>query len=161
MVANELSVEKTIGTSRSRRRAVVWSAVAIASISGVVFLAFRIQGDLVAGRAARLARLAISAGRHREAREPLARWLRAQPGNAEAHALLAQVALEEGDLAKVTDELNRARRWATRRPTSSGFTRSPWPGLAGSPRQSRSSCGSTNRRSSPIQTSMRRWRGFT
>ncbi len=109
MVANELSVERTIGTNRSRRRAVVWSAVVIAGISGVVFLAFRIQGALVAGRAARLARLAIAAGRHRDAREPLARWLRAQPGNAEAHALLAQVALEEGNLAEVTNELNQAR----------------------------------------------------
>jgi tetratricopeptide (TPR) repeat protein len=94
---------------RSRPKAALWIAAAIAVIALTVFLAFKIRGTLVAGRAAREARRAIAAGRHREAREPLERWVRAEPRAAEAHALLAQVALEEGDLAKVTDQLNQAR----------------------------------------------------
>jgi tetratricopeptide (TPR) repeat protein len=109
VLAKGLSVKKMIVADRSRRRAIAWSAIAIALIGGAVFLAFKIQSSRAAGRAARVARLAISAGRHRQARAPLARWLRAQPGSAEAHALLAQVALEDGDLGKVTDLLNRAR----------------------------------------------------
>ena len=85
---------------------------------------------------------AINSGHHPEARKPLAQWLRAEPGSAEAHALLAQVALEEGDLGKVTDELNQARALGYPKATaSSDFTRSRWRGSAGSPRPSRSSCG--------------------
>ena len=72
-------------------------------------LTFKVERSSAARRAAQAARLAIASGRHREAREPLARWLRAQPGAFEAHLLLAQVALEEGDLGKVSDQLNQAR----------------------------------------------------
>ncbi len=94
---------------RSRRRAAAGIAAAIAAIILTLFLAFKIWGTQAARRAAQEARLAIASGHHREAREPLKRWLRAEPGAALAHALLAQVALEEGDLGKVTDELNQAR----------------------------------------------------
>ena len=92
-----------------RCRAVALGAVAIAAIAGALFLAFKIERTRAAGTDARLARAAIARGQHRQAREPLMRWLGAQPGSAEAHALLAQVALEDGDLGKVTEELNQAR----------------------------------------------------
>jgi tetratricopeptide (TPR) repeat protein len=58
---------------------------------------------------ARSARAAIRARHYHLAREPLARWMRAQPRSAEAHALMAELALEDGDLGKVTDLLNTAR----------------------------------------------------
>src|SRR5262245_52425721 len=74
-----------------------------------VFLGLKVRGTMAARRAAREGRLALAAGRHHEARNPLARWLEFDPGAAEAHALLAQVALEEGDLGKVTEELKRAQ----------------------------------------------------
>ena len=78
-------------------------------LSGALYLAFKIEGAFAAARAARSARTAIAAGRYAEAREPLARWLRAEPDSGEAYAFLAQLALEDGDLAKVTDLLNQAR----------------------------------------------------
>ncbi len=94
---------------RSRLRAVAWSAAALVAIAGGAFLAIKIQSDLAARSASRAARLAISWGRHREAKPALARWLHVEPRSPEAHALLAQVALEEGDLGRVTDLLNQAR----------------------------------------------------
>jgi tetratricopeptide (TPR) repeat protein len=60
-------------------------------------------------RDAEAARAAIFAGRAERAREPLLRWLGRQPSSAEAHALLAQVALAQGDLGEVTREMTEAR----------------------------------------------------
>ncbi len=102
----------------------------------------KIQGALAASRAAGAARLAIASGRHREAREPLARWLRAEPGAAE-RARPARAGRARG---RRPGEGNRRaqpgpRARATRRTSSSGFTRSLWRGSAGSPRQSRFCCG--------------------
>ena len=58
---------------------------------------------------AQAARDAVAAGKAAAARAAPLRWLRARPASAEAHALLAEVALAEGDLGEVTRELNRAR----------------------------------------------------
>jgi hypothetical protein len=69
----------------------------------------KIQGYMAVERDARAARLAVSSGRHKKANEPLERWLHARSGSAEAHALMALVALADGDLGKVTDEMNQAR----------------------------------------------------
>ena len=60
-------------------------------------------------RAARAARDAVSLGHAAAAREPLRRWLAARPSSAEAHALMAQVALADGDLGEVTRLMNQAR----------------------------------------------------
>jgi tetratricopeptide (TPR) repeat protein len=57
---------------------------------------------------ARRVRKALAAGRFSEAREPLARWLKAQPDSAEAHLLGGRVALGLGDMAGAADELKRA-----------------------------------------------------
>jgi tetratricopeptide (TPR) repeat protein len=62
-----------------------------------------IEGDAEAVRSA------LAAGRTTAAREPLLRWVGARPDSAEAHALLAELALAEGDLARVKPEFNRAR----------------------------------------------------
>jgi predicted Zn-dependent protease len=108
-VANGLSVEKTTEPSRLRRRPAAIAAIAIAAFAAALGLAFKIENSLSAARTARDARAAIASGRYRQARAALARWLRVDPGAAEAHALVAQVELEDGDLARVTEELNQAR----------------------------------------------------
>jgi len=96
---------------RRPRRSVLLGLVLIAALCvGLVWLAAaKIQAFLTVERDARAARLAVSSGHRKNAELPLARWLRARPESAEAHALMAQVALEAGDLGKVTDELNQAR----------------------------------------------------
>ncbi len=60
-------------------------------------------------RVATAARDAVSLGHAAAAREPLRRWLAARPTSAEAHALMAQVALADGDLGEVTQFMNEAR----------------------------------------------------
>jgi tetratricopeptide (TPR) repeat protein len=94
---------------RLPRRAVATGVAAIAVVAGALGFAVRIERNLRAASAAGAAHAAIASGHHAQARDPLLRWLRADPGAGEAHALLAQVALEDGDLGKVTDELNQAR----------------------------------------------------
>jgi tetratricopeptide (TPR) repeat protein len=69
----------------------------------------KLREHFAAERAALAARAALESGRFRAAEAPLSRLLRARPASAEAHALAAQLALERGNLDKVTDELNRAR----------------------------------------------------
>jgi hypothetical protein len=90
-----------------RLRWILISALGV--VPPLFFFAVWLRGFWAVEKDARSARMAIASGRHRQAREPLARWLRARPASAEAHAFMAQVALDEGDLAKVTDELNQAR----------------------------------------------------
>jgi tetratricopeptide (TPR) repeat protein len=51
----------------------------------------------------------VGSGRTAAAREPLLRWLRARPDSAEAHALMAELALAEGDLGRVKPDFNEAR----------------------------------------------------
>ena len=51
----------------------------------------------------------LALGRTAAARDRLNRWIAARPRSAEARLLSAQVALAEGDLAKVTQDLNDAR----------------------------------------------------
>jgi tetratricopeptide (TPR) repeat protein len=79
---------------------------ALAVAAGAVWLA---RDHLAVDWDARAARAAPASGRDGAAREPLLRWLRARPSSAEAHALMARVALADGDLAEVTRRLNEAR----------------------------------------------------
>ncbi len=72
-------------------------------------IAVRNRNQRAVERAAEATRAAIASGRFQDAEAPLARLLKARPDSADAHALAAQVALEKGDLDKVTDELNTAR----------------------------------------------------
>jgi tetratricopeptide (TPR) repeat protein len=109
VVAKALSVEKKAPSGRSGRWAVALLAAAIAGVAGALGLAVKLEKTLTAASAARTARALIASGRFGQARGPLERWLRAEPGAGEAHALLAQVALEDGDLGRVTEELNQAR----------------------------------------------------
>ncbi len=57
----------------------------------------------------RAARRAVASGRFNDAEQPLSRWLRARPNDAEAHFLKARVALAKGDMKEVSDEMARAR----------------------------------------------------
>jgi tetratricopeptide (TPR) repeat protein len=60
-------------------------------------------------RAAREARQAVAEGRYADAGEPLARWLRAVPGAAEAHLLKGRVAVAMSRLPEAADELKQAQ----------------------------------------------------
>jgi tetratricopeptide (TPR) repeat protein len=86
--------------------AVGGSALVLALLAWAVVAA---RSSAAVRREARTARLAVAAGRFAEARAPLERWLRARPGAAEPHVLMARLALEEGRLGAVTEDLNRAR----------------------------------------------------
>ncbi len=88
---------------RMRWLLVIASGFALAA--GVPLL----RNYLAVDRDARAARDAVSLGRIAEAREPLRRWLAARPSSAEAHALLAQVALADDNLAEVARLMNEAR----------------------------------------------------
>jgi tetratricopeptide (TPR) repeat protein len=91
----------------SRRR--VWRFTALAF--GVALLGWAgvaLQNELAVGRYARAARRSISAGRFDEAREPLERWLRANPNDPEAHFLKARVALAKGDAKEISEQLRLA-----------------------------------------------------
>jgi tetratricopeptide (TPR) repeat protein len=107
--ARALRVERKTMRVRLPRRGVAIGVAAIAGLAGALGLVSKIEHNLRAASAAGAARGAIASGRHAQAREELLQWLRADPGAGEAHALLAQVALEDGDMGKVTDELNQAR----------------------------------------------------
>jgi tetratricopeptide (TPR) repeat protein len=108
-VAQGIYRMKTVLVRIQRRRLLAWCS-AVALCLGLVYLAVvELKGYLAVNRDAQAVRSAISSGHRKRAALPLARWLRAEPRSAEAHALMAQVALDEGDLAKVTDELNQAR----------------------------------------------------
>jgi Tfp pilus assembly protein PilF len=67
-----------------------------------------VRDHRAAERDAQAARGALAAGRPAAAREPLRRWLLARPKSAEAHALLAEVALNDGDFPEVKREFNTA-----------------------------------------------------
>ncbi len=101
------------GRPASRRPAlrsrVLWGLVTVLGLSiiggGIAwYRAYR-----AVERDAQAARDAVGTGRTAAAREPLLRWLRARPDSAEAHALMAELALVEGDLGRVKPEFNEAR----------------------------------------------------
>jgi len=106
VVSRALSFKKP---TVSQRRAVAITVFTIAGLAVALGVALNVKPDYEVETVARAARAAIASGRHPQAREPIMRWLRALPGDAEAHALLAQVELEAGDLGNVTAELNQAR----------------------------------------------------
>jgi Tfp pilus assembly protein PilF len=60
-------------------------------------------------RDAQAVRAAVATGRTAAARMPLLRWLHARPGSAEAHALMAELALAEGEMDRVKPAFNEAR----------------------------------------------------
>jgi Flp pilus assembly protein TadD len=94
---------------RLRRSLVCWILPGAALAGAIWFGVGKARVSRAIERDARVVRGALLSGHFREAEEPLARWLRAAPSSAEAHAAAAQVALGAGDLAEVSDELNRAR----------------------------------------------------
>jgi predicted Zn-dependent protease len=85
--------------------------VALAGAGAILFVlgARWIYQELTYGRAARAASRAVAEGRWQEAREPLGRWLRAQPESAEANFLLAKVWFHENRLSDALKALDRAR----------------------------------------------------
>jgi tetratricopeptide (TPR) repeat protein len=109
MVAQGIYRMKMAVLRRPWRSAFGWVVLACLCLGLGYLIAAWARKYLAIDRDARSARRAISSGHRKQAHAPLARWLRAQPRSAEAHALMALVALDDGDLAKVTDELNQAR----------------------------------------------------
>jgi Flp pilus assembly protein TadD len=95
--------------NRRRLWASGWALSAVVGLSLCGAIAVKIQDRLAVEQDVRAARAAISSGKFKQAAGPITRWIRARPDAAEAHAFLAQLALEEGDLGKVTDLLNRAQ----------------------------------------------------
>jgi tetratricopeptide (TPR) repeat protein len=100
---------KTAVVRRPGRSFLAWSLGAALFVGLGYLLAVELIEYLAVNRNARAARVALSTGHRKNAKGPLERWLRARPRSAEAHALMAEVALAEGDLGKVTDEMNKAR----------------------------------------------------
>jgi tetratricopeptide (TPR) repeat protein len=111
----QLAQKETSVLRLANRRLSPWKLLVGAFIAGVIglFLAWPIAALVRERRsvntAARSTRIALESGRFREAEAPLERYLTARPDAAEAHALAAQLALEQGFLDRVTDELNRAK----------------------------------------------------
>jgi Flp pilus assembly protein TadD len=91
---------------RSRIRRVVVFSMAMTGVVGAIVV---VRDDRTVEGDAQAARVALASGRAMTAREPLRRWLRARPSSAEAHAMMAEVALADGDLGEVTRLLNEAR----------------------------------------------------
>jgi tetratricopeptide (TPR) repeat protein len=94
---------------RLRLSTLGWLAGLVVAGALIWPITVRLREHFAVERAVLAAREAIASGRFRAAEAPLSHYLSARPTSPEAHALAAQLALEKGDLAKVTDELNRAR----------------------------------------------------
>ncbi len=91
------------------RSVLIGSAVLVLTLALVASALPWLRHGREVERDAEIVRQAIALGRFDRARDPLDRWLRARPGSAEAHAMLGQVALADGDLAEVTRCMNQAR----------------------------------------------------
>jgi tetratricopeptide (TPR) repeat protein len=97
--------------------ALAWSSLVLLGlvVAGVgAVSAVRRSRDVAAEKADAIA--LISRGKTDAAKPPLARWMALDPRSAEAHALSAQVALEDGDLGRVSSELNEARELGLAKP---------------------------------------------
>ncbi|MGP0065838.1 MAG: hypothetical protein ACLQGP_19825 [Isosphaeraceae bacterium] len=79
------------------------------AIAGILVAIVWVRNERAVERYARAAREALVSGRAAEAREPIRRWLGVRPSSAEAHAMMAEVELAEGDLGEVTRQMNEAR----------------------------------------------------
>jgi Tfp pilus assembly protein PilF len=86
-----------------------WLLVTILGLGSIGLAGSLVREHRAVERDAQAARDALAAGRAARARDPLGRWLRARPSSAEAQALLAEVALAEGDFGEVKRAYNQAR----------------------------------------------------
>jgi tetratricopeptide (TPR) repeat protein len=111
------AAERRVGAGESlrldRRRVlrawVLWLALLLTALAAVGGGIIWVRADRAVQRDAQAARAGLAAGRTAAARQALLRWLRARPSSAEAHALMAELALAEGDFAQVKPEFNKAR----------------------------------------------------
>jgi Flp pilus assembly protein TadD len=99
----------TLFFGRAQRRVVLATAASVLGLAVAYPLTRKVQQFRESRKFAASVREALAFGRLAQARGPLNRWLEAMPQSPEAHALSAQVALEDGDLEKVTRELQKAR----------------------------------------------------
>jgi tetratricopeptide (TPR) repeat protein len=95
----------SMSSRTGRRRVVLAGGVA----GGLVIAATIALVIWLGGRDAATARRALAEGRLDEASHALERWLRASPGSAEAHYLMARVAWARSDLGTFEQEWMRAR----------------------------------------------------
>jgi tetratricopeptide (TPR) repeat protein len=91
------------------RSVVGWLAATILLLGLIGFASLLVREHRAVERDAQVARDAVAVGRTAAAREPLRRWLHARPKSAEAHAVLAESALTDGNFAEVKREFNEAR----------------------------------------------------
>ena len=81
-------------------------AIVLALIGGTIVW---LRGRRAVELEAQAVRSALAAGRPSAAREPLLRWVRARPASAEAHALMAELALAEDRMDDVKPAFEKAR----------------------------------------------------
>ncbi len=95
---------------RPSKRATRWAIAALVGI-GVLAAAKRalFRDAAAVDHLEQAARRELAVGKTAKARALLDRWISASPRAADARLLSAEVALAEGDLAKVTQDLNDAR----------------------------------------------------
>jgi tetratricopeptide (TPR) repeat protein len=94
---------------RFLRAWVPWLALLLIALAAVGGGIIWVRADRAVQRDAQAVRAALASGRTAAARQALLRWLRARPSSAEAHALMAELALAEGDFGQVKPEYNKAR----------------------------------------------------
>lgn len=87
-----------------------WLLGAILATALVAASVLLVRERAAVARDAQAVRDALAAGRPAWAADPLARWLRARPESAEAHALKAEVALADNDFAEVKREFDKASK---------------------------------------------------
>lgn len=109
-MTHRLAERDVSNRKRPSLKALVWSLVIFVGLTGasVGWLLFVRRSRAIAAEKA-AATASLSQGRIEAAKANLDRWLAIDPRSAEAHALSAQVALEDGDLGRVSSELNEAR----------------------------------------------------
>jgi hypothetical protein len=101
--------ERPVGTgegtrprpSRSRWSGVRWVLILLLGLGTIGGSVAWIRARRAVERDAKAARTALQSGRTAAARAALLRWLGARPSSADAHALMAELALAEGDFARV------------------------------------------------------------
>src|SRR5947207_1574908 len=86
-----------------------WLLGTVLGLAALAAAGVLVRNRVAVERDAQAARDALALGRADRARDPLARWLRARPTSAEAHALMAELALAEDQIGQVKPEFNQAR----------------------------------------------------
>src|SRR5262245_45811726 len=91
------------------RSVVGWLSATLLLVALIAVAGYWVLERRAVERDAQAARDAVAVGKTAVARAPLSRWLRVRPKSAEAHALLAEAELVDGNFPEVKQEFNEAR----------------------------------------------------